>query len=127
MTKPRTSPDRELFGLLGAHPEASDLQREWNAYFEREGLDAFLDRYPTKEEQLPERLSEMFHFDRRAYIVGSRLQEAIILLLDHVEESAKAAGRVTVVLNRGGEFTGYFLDNLLPEALCKFVNWDLKN
>tara|TARA_Y100000310_G_scaffold286539_1_gene310831 strand:+ start:74 stop:454 length:381 start_codon:yes stop_codon:yes gene_type:complete len=126
MTKPRVSTTRELFGIIGAHPQASALQREWNAYFTQEGLDAFLDRYPTKEEQLPERLSEMFHFDRRAYIVGNRLQEAIIPLLDHVEKSAADDGRVTVVLNRGGEFWGYYTDNS-PENVWDLYHSGLKN
>ena len=117
MTKPRVSTTRELFGVLGAHPNASAIQREWNAHFESEGIDAFMDRYPTTPEQLPERLSEMFHFDRRAYIVGLRLQEAILPLLDHIDTSAKGEGRADTVINTDGVMAGYFLKDFSPEKV----------
>jgi len=117
MTKPRLSTTRELYGILGAHPQASTLQREMNAIFDAEGIDAFCDRYPTNVDQIPERLSEMFHFDRRAYIVGSKLQEAILPLLDVVDTS----GAVDLVLNKGGVLTGYFLGDISSEGVLKFV------
>ena len=84
----------------------------WNAKFMKEERDAYMDCYPTTPETLPERLSEMFHFDRRGYIVASALQEAIIPVLDIIDSSAKGEGRVDFVVNRDGVFTGYFL-NLL--------------
>ncbi len=119
MTKPRLSTTRELFGILGSYPDASVLQRDWNAYFAKEGMDAFCDRYPTKEDQLPERLSEMFHFDRRGYIIGSRLQEAIFPLLDAIDSSV-TDGKVNVVKNEGGVLTGFFLKDVGPEVICSF-------
>ena len=104
MTKPRTSTTRELFGILGSHPDASVLQSSWNAYFAENGIDAFMDKYATTEENLPERLSEMFHFDRRGYIVAPKLQEAIVPLLDDA-----SAERVDTVWNDGGILHGYLL------------------
>lgn len=106
MTKPRTSPSRELFGLLGSHPDQSRILSDWNRKFENDGIDAFMDRYPTKPAELPERLSEMFHFDRRGYIIGLYLQEAIIPLLDELDPSVR--DRVDTVVNRGGVMVGYF-------------------
>ena len=121
MSKPRTSTARELFGVLGAHPRASALQREWNAYFAREGIDAFMGRYPASIKLLPGRLSEMFHFDRRAYIVGLRLQKAILPLLDALDASTAGEGRAVVVVNRGGECMGYFLEDTSPDSVMALL------
>lgn len=110
MTKPRTNPDRLLFGLLGSFADSSAQQSFWNKKFLDEHIDAFMDHYPTKDDQIPERLSEMFHFDRRGYIVGKSLQKAIIPYLDRAEE-----GSVNAVVNRGGILCGFFADS--PEIL----------
>ncbi|MDO8468348.1 MAG: hypothetical protein Q7S29_01155, partial [Candidatus Peribacter sp.] len=115
MTKPRTSPNRELYGLIGSVPDASKILKEWNAHFREQGMDASMDVYPTTEKNLPERLSEMFHFDRRGYIVGKDLAKTIIPLLDSVEpaarrrpSSAKASEGegVAFVWNEGGILKG---------------------
>jgi len=92
MTKPRKNTGRELYGIIGAVPHASKLLKEWNAFFAEEGMDATMNVYPTTRANLPERLSEMFHFDRRAYIVGKDLSKAIIPLLDRVEPEARRRG-----------------------------------
>ncbi|MDD3897199.1 MAG: hypothetical protein PHU04_05200 [Candidatus Peribacteraceae bacterium] len=112
MTKPRTAPARELFGLLGKVPDASGVQAEWNRFFAARGMDAFMGRYPAKREQLPERLSEMFHFDRRLYLVGADLGTAIVPLIDFSEEK-----KVDIVLNRGGVLHGKFLGTTDPAAV----------
>ena len=111
MTATRDHPSRELFGVIGSLKNTSEEKRYWNHRFLEEGTSAFFDHYPTKLEELPERLSEMFHFDRRGYIVGNGLQEAIIPLLDAVDAFARGDGRVSVVCNRGGILTGYLLDD----------------
>lgn len=105
MTKPRTSPNRELYGIIGHVPDASKILKEWNAHFREQEMDASMDVYPTTENNLPERLSEMFHFDRRGYIVGKDLQKKIIPLLDHAEPEARRRG-VTFVVNKGGVLFG---------------------
>ncbi|HBU09530.1 MAG TPA: hypothetical protein DEB30_01875 [Candidatus Peribacter riflensis] len=89
MTKPRPSPHRELYGIIGHVPDASRILKQWNAAFRERGIDASLDVYPTTEKNLPERLSEMFHFDRRGYLVGNDLSKVIIPLLDRVEPAAR--------------------------------------
>jgi hypothetical protein len=68
-------------------------------------MDATMNIYPTTKRNLPERLSEMFHFDRRLYVVGENLSKVIIPLLDEVEEEARRRG-VNVVENRGGVLRG---------------------
>ena len=107
MTRPRKSPDREIFGILGKLKNASKIQKEWNKYFKEKGIDAFMARYPAKIDQLPERLSEMFHFDRRMYLVGEELQELVGQLLDELHDSVDE-GKVTIIKNEGGIFTGFF-------------------
>jgi len=105
MSKPRNNPHRELYGMIGHVPDASRILKEWNARFRAQGMDASMDVYPTTEKNLPERLSEMFHFDRRGYIVSKDLSKAIIPLLDHVEAAARRKG-VTFVANKGGVLFG---------------------
>jgi len=115
MSKPRTSAEREIFGIVGKHENARTIQRDWNAYFATKGIDAFMDKYECTQESLPERLSEMYHFDRRAYIVSFSLQKAICPLLDSLDASAEGEGRVSVVRNNGGVLTGYFTEQFSPE------------
>ena len=122
MTNPRTNPERELMGILGSLDNTSEEMSWWNAEFKRLGIDAALSRYPTDPETLPERLSEMFHFDRRGYIVGFALQEAIIPLLDHIDESAAEKGIVDTVHNAGGVMTGYFCD---ADRVKRWKIWSL--
>ena len=116
MTKPRTNSSRELFGILGTHPERSALQRTWNAYFTTQGIDAFLDYYPTTIAKIPERLSEMYHFDRRAYIVGSALFEAISSYVDVCHSSATEQGTITILYNRNGVVEGWYIPTLADPA-----------
>ena len=105
------NPDRQLFGLLGAFPDTSEKKRYWNSYFTQNRIDAFLDHYPTSETEIPERLSEMFHFDRRGYIVGKSLQKAIILQLDRLDSSAAGEGRASLILNDGGVLIGFVCES----------------
>lgn len=105
MSKPRNNPHRELYGIIGHVPDASKILKEWNARFRAQGMDASMDVYPTTEKNLPERLSEMFHFDRRGYIVGKDLAIAIVPFLDHVEPEAEKKG-IDFVWNDGGVLRG---------------------
>ncbi len=75
-------------------------------------------KYPTKPDQLPERLSEMFHFDRRMYLVGEDLQESVGQLLDELDESTDE-GKVSTIKNEGGIFIGFFqnIDTLAPQPV----------
>lgn len=110
MTRPRISTERKLFGIVGVIPERSTKQANWNAFFDKENIDAFIDHYPTVETDLPERLSEMFHFDRRGYIIGEEFQEVILPMLDSLDSSASERKRVDTVWNDNGVLRGYFLE-----------------
>ncbi|MDD5026232.1 MAG: hypothetical protein PHH13_02525 [Candidatus Peribacteraceae bacterium] len=121
MTRPRIDPHRELYGILGSMPTLRLLLRKWNEYFRSQGMNAFMDRYPATTGQLPERLSEMFHFDRRLYIVGKKLQKAILPLLDAVDAPVK--GGVDCVVNEGGVLKGYWVGEGLddPERVMEWM------
>ncbi len=80
-------------------------------------MDAFIDYYATKENQLPERLSEMFHFDRTMYIVDSSLGQAIKPLLDEIDPSV-GEGSVDTVFNREGVLIGYFVGDTTQQWEC---------
>jgi len=124
MTKPRTSVDREIFGILGSIPNRSDVQRKWNEYFAERRMDAFMDHYPTTEKLLPERLSEMFHFDRRGYIVGDSLSTAVIPLLDGLDGSSRQSKKVNTVLNDGGVLIGFWTEGDDPVE-SRLLAWKL--
>jgi len=66
--------------------------------------------YPATIQTLPERLSEMFHFDRRLYAVDPALQSEVMKLLDEVSTEAIKQGRVNLVRNRGGVLQGHYVD-----------------
>lgn len=110
MTKSREDTAKELFGIIGVHDKRSEKLRWWNAYFVGAKINASMEYYPTQEEGIAERLSEMFHFDRRGYIVGKPLQKAIIPLLDSCDSSVFAQeeeGSVDTIVNRGGVLVGF--------------------
>jgi shikimate 5-dehydrogenase len=111
MTRPRISIERKIFGIIGSIPAKSKVQSNWNTFFIEEKVDSFMDYYPTTEKNLPERLSEMFHFDRRGYIVGAKLQESIITFLDALDVSVETEGKVDTVWNDNGVLRGYFLES----------------
>ncbi len=72
-------------------------------------------RYPTTVKNLPERLSEMFHFDRRMYLVGDSLQSAIVSMLDVLDVTAQKVKKVNVVMNERGVLKGVFTEEIGPK------------
>lgn len=108
MTKSRISTTRVLLGVLGASSQSSKILREWNRMLRAEKIDGSMDRYPCTAATLPERLSEMLHFDRRGYIISPALQEPIVPLMDILDTSAKKRGEVDTVVNDGGVLTGHW-------------------
>ncbi len=108
MTKPRISSDRILLGVLGSSADSSAILREWNSYLRAAGIDGSMDRYPCSEKTIPERLSEMVHFDRLGYIVVPSLQSAMLQEMDDLDSSATESQKVDTILNDNGVLTGYF-------------------
>lgn len=108
MTKPRTSVERVLLGILGKSHDSGAVLREWNSFLLAVGIDGTMDRYSCTEKAIPERLSEMVHFDRRGYIVTSSLQSAVLHTMDRLDISALQRQKVDTILNTGGVLTGYW-------------------
>lgn len=106
--------------MIGRFANSSTIQKEWNEFFKKEGRDAYFDKYPTTISTIPERLSEMFHFDRRLYVVGDSLQAEICFSLDALDSSAQKSGKVNVILNEDGVLKGFFLKSISPALLKKF-------
>lgn len=66
---------------------------------------------------LHQRLGEMFYHGRAAYVMeDASLQEAVMPLLDLLEDSAQRAARVSVVINDEGILKGHWIasDRILP-------------
>jgi hypothetical protein len=77
----------------------------------KKGIDGFFDFYPTFTAlDLEQRLSEMFHLERRAYLISPSLQSLVLSLLDHIISQP-----VDTVINVGGVLTGYALTDLSDE------------
>ncbi len=111
MTKPRNAIHRELYGVLGSFPEAGKTIARWNKSFTEKGIDAWMAKYPATKATLPERLSEMFHFDRRAYIVSPVLKKEVMVFLDQLSKKAQQEGRVNTIVNERGVLTGDLLSD----------------
>ena len=110
MAKPRPDTVREIYGLLGRFTNRAQLLQSWNKYLLEEGSGGSMVHYPTTAQTLPERLSEMFHFDRRLYVVDPALQFEVMKFLDEVSTEAKKQGRVNLIRNRGGVLQGHYVD-----------------
>ncbi len=120
MTKSRND-DRLIFGLLGSMPKA---QAAWEKRFRDMGVNACMSKYPTEAANLPERLSEMFHFDRRGYLVAANLQKDILPLLDVLDASARTHGLSDTVVNCAGVLHGFFFGT---DDEARAQAWGLKN
>lgn len=112
---------RSVCGLIGPRCIA-DARKFWNALFLEQGIDAFFDCYKASTiADLELRLAEMFHLDRRGYLVVPALQELIIPLLDQLDQSATGEGRADTVVNNGGVICGYFLGDWNDRAVTERI------
>lgn len=81
------------------------------------GIPAFFDFYRTKTQRdLELRLSEMFLHERRGYLIDPLFSVSILPLLDQLDSSAVASGKVDTVVNDGGVFVGYFVSATVDDT-----------
>jgi hypothetical protein len=120
MTKSRISSTRVLLGVLGKSSKSSEILREWNRFLREQGIDGSMDRYPCTAITLPERLSEMLHFDRRGYIVAESLQKIMKDFMDRLDSSSREHNAVDTIVNDRGIFTGYWTNN---DDMCRKDLW----
>jgi shikimate 5-dehydrogenase len=112
---------RSVCGLLGPRCIAGERKR-WNALFREEGIDAFFDCYKASSvSDLELRLAEMFHLERRGYLVVPSLQVLIIPLLDQLDVSVAGEGRVDTVVNNGGVLCGYCMGDWNDQEVTKRI------
>lgn len=97
-----------LLGLLGTSPRSSAIVRDWNRFLNEGKIDGSMDRYPCTEATIPERLSEMVHFDRRGYIVTPRLQQFVVPFMDLLDGSAQRQESVDTIVHEEGVIVGYW-------------------
>ncbi len=98
---------RYVIGLL-APVSPKGGRKHWNAILREKGIDGFFDGYPAAtRDDLQFRLSEMFLLDRRGYMLHESLQTLVLELLDVIDASAQAAGKVDTVVNEDGILHGY--------------------
>jgi shikimate 5-dehydrogenase len=96
---------RILLGVLGKVENLSSIRSHFDLFINKQQLDVSFDYYQTKPSELHERLSEMWHHDRRGYLLAEQLQQAIIPLLDECKYE-----RVNVIVNNKGRMIGAWLD-----------------
>lgn len=112
-----------VFGLLAPRLDRG-IRKQWNDLIREQGIDGFFDFYRTKDRSdLELRLSEMFHLERRGYIVDPALQTLVVPLLDRIDASSQKSGRVDTVVNERGVLAGYFCPTLDP---CPLIDLFLK-
>jgi len=104
MTRPAMSTGRILLGVLGKIENLSSVRSAFDKFINNNELDVSFDYYATKPGELHERLSEMWHHDRRGYVLADDLQAAIIPLLDTIE-----GDKVNVIVNDNGTIIGKWL------------------
>ncbi len=105
MTRPNMNTGRILLGVLGKVENLSSIRSHFDLFINKQQLDVSFDYYQTKPSELHERLSEMWHHDRRGYLLAEQLQQAIIPLLDECKYE-----RVNVIVNNKGRMIGAWLD-----------------
>lgn len=103
-----------VFGLLSARCTGR-ARAVWNLLLREQGIDGFFDFYPTSgERELTLRLAEMFHLDRRAYVLSGPLQDIVRPLLDRMDSSVTDEKAVDTIINTGGVLVGFHIGDLPP-------------
>ncbi|GBD14638.1 Shikimate dehydrogenase (NADP(+)) [bacterium HR25] len=74
------------------------------------GIDARYERWETPPERLPEVVASLRQADCLGANVTVPYKEAVIPLLDELEEVARQAGAVNTIVNRGGRLSGHNTD-----------------
>jgi shikimate dehydrogenase len=101
-----------LAGILG-HPVGHSLSpRMHNAAFRAQGLDMVYLAFDVLPEELAGAVNGVRSLGLRGVNVTIPHKEAIIGLLDDVEESARRIGAVNTVVNRQGVLSGYNTDKI---------------
>jgi shikimate dehydrogenase len=97
-------------GVIG-HPLAHSLSPAIiQAAFDALGIDARYEAWPTPPEQLEERIAGLRADDVLGANVTIPHKEAVVPLLDELEERAERIGAVNTIANQGGRLVGHNTD-----------------
>lgn len=97
-------------GVIG-HPGKTSLSPTFQqAALDALGLDVRYEAWPTAEEELADRIAGLREADRLGANVTIPHKEAVVPLLDEVDELASRVGAVNTIVNRDGRLSGHNTD-----------------
>ena len=97
-------------GVIG-HPGKTSLSPSFQqAALDALRLDVRYEAWPTAEEELADRIAGLREADRLGANVTIPHKEAVVPLLDEVDELASRVGAVNTIVNRDGRLSGHNTD-----------------
>ncbi|TYS59192.1 shikimate dehydrogenase [Sutcliffiella horikoshii] len=113
---------KSLYGVIGSPIAHSMSPLIHNDAFLQKGVDAYYHAFHVDPEELETAVAGMRALGVNGFNVTIPHKEAIIPLLDRVEDAALQIGAVNTVVNRNGELIGYNTDGRgFVEALKEVV------
>ncbi|KJW13924.1 shikimate dehydrogenase [Levilactobacillus spicheri] len=108
----------KLVGLI-AHPAGhSKSPAMHNAAFAAADLNARFLAFDVEPDQLPAAVNALRAFKMLGASVSMPFKQAVIPLLDHLDQTAQLVGAVNTIVNHDGKLTGYTTDGIgFVEAL----------
>ncbi|MGY5338610.1 quinate/shikimate dehydrogenase [Levilactobacillus spicheri] len=108
----------KLVGLI-AHPAGhSKSPAMHNAAFAAADLNARFLAFDVEPDQLPAAVNALRGFKMLGASVSMPFKQAVIPLLDHLDQTAQLVGAVNTIVNHDGKLTGYTTDGIgFVEAL----------
>ncbi|MDQ0218228.1 shikimate dehydrogenase [Peribacillus cavernae] len=100
----------KIYGVIGDPIEHSMSPTIHNDAFKTQNIKAAYHHFHVQTENLPDAVRGMKAIGVSGFNVTIPHKEAVIPLLDEVEEVALAIGAVNTVVNRDGKFIGYNTD-----------------
>ncbi len=118
---------RATAGVIG-YPLAHSLSPTiFQAAFDAAGLDAAYEAWATEEEQLEGRVNSLRGDDIYGANVTIPYKEAVIPMLDRMDEDAESIGAVNTIVHEGGDLIGYNTDLAgFDRALKEDADFDAK-
>jgi shikimate dehydrogenase len=111
-----------VVGILG-HPVGHSLSpRMHNAAFQAQGLDMAYLAFNVLPERLPEAVQGLRALGFRGANATIPHKEALVSLLDEVEQTARRIGSVNTIVNEGGRLVGYNTDKMGFAAALRAVH-----
>ncbi len=114
-------------GVVG-YPLAHSLSPTiFQAAFDAAGLDAAYEAWSTEEEQLEGRVNSLRGDDIYGANITIPYKEAVIPMLDRIDEDAETIGAVNTIVHEGGDLIGYNTDLAgFDRALKEDADFDAK-